>query len=129
MRGCACPLAGYFGSFVSGLRRFVDSHPRHSINEVFVRTTRLTLDTKRKSGGVSNMPFTTREAEPVSMASTFWIQEVAEKRYKSGYRLRMQYAQVVMLDFFRPRQDQLPGRAQWPHISITTLDKIEGEGA
>ena len=94
-----------------------------------VRTTRLSLDTKRNTGGVHNMPFTTREAEPVSMASTFWIQEVADKRYKSGYRLRMQYAQVVMLDFFRPRQDQQPGRAQWPHISINTLDKVDGAGA
>ncbi len=94
-----------------------------------LHTTRLSLDTKRNSGGVSNMPFVTREAEPVSMSSTFWIQQVADKRYKCGYRLRMQYAQVVMLDFFRPRQDQLPGRAQWPHISINTLDKVEGEGA
>lgn len=94
-----------------------------------LHTTRLTVDTKRNSGGVSNMPFVTREAEPVSMSSTFWIQQVADKRYKCGHRLRMQYAQVVMLDFFRPRQDQLPGRAQWPHISINTLDKVEGAGA
>jgi hypothetical protein len=36
----------------------------------------------------------------------------------------MQYSQVVMLNFFRPREDQLPGRAQWPHISINTLDKV-----
>lgn len=34
-----------------------------------------------------------------------------------------------MLDFFAPQQDQLPGRAQWPHISINTLDKVEGAGA
>ncbi len=91
-----------------------------------VRTTRLSVDTRRADGGVNNMPFTAREAEPVSMASTFWLQEVADKSYDCGYRLRMQYAQVVMLNFFRPRQDQMPGRAQWPHVSIATLDKIEG---
>jgi hypothetical protein len=28
-----------------------------------------------------------------------------------------------MLNFFRPREDGLPGRAQWPHISIATLEK------
>ena len=94
-----------------------------------LHTTRLHVDTKRDTGGVSNMPFVTREAEPVSMSSTFWIQQVADKRYKCGHRLRMQYAQVVMLDFFAPRQDQLPGRAQWPHISINTLDKVVGAGA
>ena len=94
-----------------------------------VKTTRLHVDSKREDAGIRNMPFTVREAEPVSMASTFWIQQVADKRYKSGYRLRLQYAQVVMLDFFRPREDQQPGRAQWPHISIATLDKVEGEGA
>ena len=33
--------------------------------------------------------------------------------------------QVVMLDFFQPREDQLPGRATWPHISINTLDKVD----
>ena len=91
-------------------------------------TTRLTVDSKREDAGVRNMPFTAREAEPVSMASTFWIQQVADKRRKNGYRLRLQYAQIVMLNFFRPRQDQMPGRAQWPHISIATLDKVEGPG-
>lgn len=97
-------------------------------NIEIVRTTRLVVDSKREDAGVSNMPFVVREAEPVSMSSTFWIQEVADRRYKSGYRLRMQYAQIVMLDFFRPRQDQQPGRAQWPHVSIATLDKVEGVG-
>lgn len=38
-------------------------------------------------------------------------------------KLRLQYSQVVMLDFFQPRQDELPGRAQWPHVSICTLEK------
>lgn len=94
-----------------------------------LKTTRLHVDSKREGGGIRNMPFTKREAEPVSMLSTFWIQQVADNRYKGGYRLRLQYAQVVMLDFFRPREDQQPGRAQWPHISIATLDKVEGEYA
>ncbi|MGB3317004.1 MAG: heme-binding protein [Albidovulum sp.] len=87
------------------------------------RTTVLTVDSKRATGGVSNMPFTTREAEPVSMRSTFWIQELAGKKIKGKPRLRMQYSQVVMLNFFG-REDQLPGRATWPHISIATLEKV-----
>jgi hypothetical protein len=89
-----------------------------------LRTTRLAVDSLREDAGVNNMPFTAREAEPVSMDSTFWIQEVADDSCEGGYRLRLQYAQVVMLNFFRPRQDQMPGRAQWPHVSIATLDKV-----
>ncbi|MBC7927682.1 MAG: hypothetical protein H7039_18710, partial [Bryobacteraceae bacterium] len=41
-----------------------------------VRTTTLTVDTTRKRGGIANVPFSVREAEPVSMKSTFWIQEL-----------------------------------------------------
>lgn len=88
------------------------------------KTTVLTLDSKREDGGVQNMPFTQKEAEPVSMKSTFWIQELDEPSCNAKYpKLRLQYAQVVMLDFFRPREDGFPGRAQWPHISICTLEK------
>ena len=58
------------------------------------------------------------------MKSTFWIQEL-KQRDKNGHpKLRLQYSQTVMLDFFRPRADELPGRAQWPHISINTLEKV-----
>ena len=27
-----------------------------------------------------------------------------------------------MLNFFRPREDEFPERAVWPHISIATLE-------
>jgi hypothetical protein len=87
------------------------------------RTTTLTVDSTRKSGGVNNIPFGVREADPVSMKSTFWIQELAEKDKEGKPKLRLQYSQVVMLHFFRPREDELPDRAVWPHISIATLEK------
>ena len=89
-----------------------------------VRTTTLTVDSTIKSGGIRNAPFSVREAESVSMKSTFWIQELAEKDESGQPKLRLQYSQVVMLDFFRPRQDEFPGRAVWPHISIATLNKM-----
>lgn len=88
-----------------------------------VRTTTLTVDSTRKSGGISNVPFSVREAEPVSMKSTFWIQELAENDAEGNPKLRLQYSQVVMLHFFRPREDEFPERAVWPHISIATLEK------
>lgn len=89
-----------------------------------LRTTTLTVDTTQKSGGIRNVPFSVREAEPVSMKSTFWIQELAELDAEGSSKLRLQYSQVVMLNFFRPREDGLPERAAWPHISIATLEKM-----
>jgi hypothetical protein len=92
-----------------------------------VRTTTLTVDTERKSGGITNVPFSVREAEPVSMKSTFWIQELDEKDEAGQPRMRLQYSQVVMLHFFHPREDEFPGRAVWPHISIATLEKMPAD--
>jgi hypothetical protein len=92
-----------------------------------VRTTTLTVDTNRKSGGITNVPFSVREAEPVTMKSTFWIQELAERDETGKPRLRLQYSQVVMLHFFQPREDEFPGRVVWPHISIATLEKMPAD--
>lgn len=89
-----------------------------------VKTTVLNVDSTREHGGIKNMPFVQREAEPVSMRSTFWLQQLKEKDKYGNPKLRLQYSQVVMLDFFADREDQMPGRAQWPHISINTLEKV-----
>lgn len=90
------------------------------------RTTMLTVDSTRQDAGVVNIPFVVKQAEPVSMKSTFWIQELKEKDECGHPQLRLQYSQIVMLDFFRPREDGHPDRARWPHISINTLKKVSG---
>ena len=59
------------------------------------------------------------------MKSTVWIQELKDE--KANPRLRLQYSQVVMLHFFRPREDEFPERAVWPHISIATLEKVPAD--
>jgi len=90
------------------------------------KTTVLTVDSTRKQAGIRNVPFSVREAEPVSMKSTFWIQELEETDTTGRPRMRLQYSQVVMLNFFRPREDEFPERVAWPHISIATLEKEPG---
>jgi hypothetical protein len=55
-------------------------------------------------------------ANAASMKSTFWIHELTDRSR------RLQYLQIVLLDFF-PRRDGLPGRISWPHVSINTLTK------
>ena len=92
-----------------------------------VKTTTLTVDTTNSTGGITNIPFIVRKANAVVMKSIFWIQELADKDKYGEPKLRLQYLQVVMLDFF-PRRDGLPpgccpGLIRWPHVSINTLEK------
>ncbi|MEO1491724.1 MAG: heme-binding protein [Pseudomonadota bacterium] len=89
------------------------------------RTTILDLDTTLEDAGVVNIPFIVKQANAASMKSTFWIQELRKGRGRDKVtKLRMQYVQVVMLDFFRPRRDGMPGPIRWPHISINTMEKV-----
>ncbi len=88
------------------------------------RTTVLEVDSTRPTAGIVNIPFIERQADAATMNVTFWIQELEEQDENGQPKLRLQYAQVVMLDFF-PRVDGLPGRIAWPHVSINTLEKVE----
>lgn len=81
----------------------------------------LEFDTTHPTGGIKNIPFVVKQADAATMKSTFWIQELPGEG-GGAPTLRMQYLQIVMLDFF-PRRDGLPGRIGWPHISINTLTK------
>lgn len=100
-----------------------------------VKTTTLEVSTTVETGGIRNIPFIVKQANAADMKSTFWIQEVKEKG-KTKYRL--QYLQIVMLDFF-PRRDDFfkcpdrfpeccddaPDLIRWPHVSINTMEKVD----
>jgi hypothetical protein len=51
------------------------------------------------------------------------LQELAEKDANGDPKLRLQYTQTVMLDFFK-REDGKEGRIKWPHVSINTMEKV-----
>lgn len=89
-----------------------------------IRTTELTFDSTLDTGRVSNIPFVTRQANASEMKSTFWIQEVRQEDGSTA--LRLQYLQIVQLDFF-PRFDGGPGKIKWPHVSINTMAKLPPE--
>jgi hypothetical protein len=88
-----------------------------------VKTTILDVDTTRETGGIHNIPFIVKQANATAMKSTFWIQELADKDVNGDPVLRLQYSQVIFLDFF-PRKDGTPGLIRWPHVSINTLEKV-----
>lgn len=87
------------------------------------RTTTLDVDTAIETAGIVNLPFIVKQANAADMKSTFWIEELSEKDDDGKPKLRLQYLQVVLLDFF-PRRDGLPGPIRWPHISINTMTKV-----
>lgn len=87
------------------------------------RTTQLEVDTTIQSGGIVNIPFIVKQANATRMKSTFWIEELEEKDADGRPRLRLQYLQIVSLEFF-DRVDGLPGLIEWPHVSINTLEWV-----
>ncbi len=88
-----------------------------------VKTTKLEVDTAVETGGIVNIPFIVKQANAADMKSTFWIQELAEQDDSGNPKLRLQYLQIVLLDFFE-RRDGLPGLIRWPHVSINTMEKV-----
>ncbi len=87
-----------------------------------VRSREIHVDTRTLTGGIVNIPFITRQANATEMQFTMWLQELAEKDGAGKPKLRLQYSQIVFLEFF-PRRDGQPGLIRWPHVSINTLEK------
>ena len=83
------------------------------------KITKLEVDTENATGGIVNTPFIEKQADAACMRSTFWIQELEELDEADKPKLRLQYSQVVCLDFLGLR---------WPHVSINTMEKV-AEGA
>jgi hypothetical protein len=121
----------FFGTVPQNVPGFPGFHPldmnailtfaNNGVN--IVRTTVLEVDTTLEDAGIVNIPFIVKQANAASMKSTFWIQELAEQDEQGQPKLRLQYSQVVILDFF-PRRDGHPGLIRWPHVSINTLDRV-----
>lgn len=93
-----------------------------------LRTITLPVDSTVQSAGIVNIPFVVKQANAVTMRSTFWLQELDEPDPNRGgqNKLRLQYSQTIMLEFF-PRNDGHPGLIQWPHVSINTLEKVSDQ--
>ena len=120
----------FFGTVPTSLPGFPGFHPL-DLNAILnfanngvnvVKTTVLHVDSTLEKAGVVNIPFIENQADAEVVKSTFWIQELAEKDGKGKPKLRLQYSQVVMLDFFERRDGQ--GLIRWPHVSINTMEKV-----
>ena len=87
----------------------------------FIQTTELRVDSRR-GGGVLNIPFIEKHADAVSMESIYWLAEYRDPADSDATRLRLQYLQTVILEFF-DRRDGRSGRIQWPHVSLNTMER------
>lgn len=103
---------------LNAILNFANQSPETDGAEITV----LHVDSDVEDAGIKNIPFVVKQANATTMTSTFWIQKIKDPAGGEP-RLRMQYSQVVMLDFF-PRQDGQPGLIRWPHVSICTLNKV-----
>jgi hypothetical protein len=122
-KGTAKDVPGFPGFFPSDMNAIL----RFANNGVDIdKTTVLEVDSSVEDAGVVNIPFIERQADAASMKSTFWIQELKAKDKNNKPKLRLQYSQIVILDFL-PRADGHPGRIRWPHISINTLEKVSDD--
>lgn len=127
------PFFGTVPAGAPGFPGFDPVEPHHLLElanqgVTITRTTVLEFDSTLPTGGINNIPFVVRQANAVNMKSTFWIQELAPTEEGGEPTLRLQYLQIVLLDFF-PRRDGLAGRIGWPHVSINTLTKKKDEPA
>ncbi|AZG43508.1 heme-binding protein [Gordonia insulae] len=120
--------------YMAPYRHFVDNHFQGKLDPTdvagllrtanegvnIIETTTIELDTTTATGGISNIPFVVNQANATEMKSTFWIQKIDDN---GTPKLRLQYMQVVMLEFF-PRRDGGPGLVKWPHITFNTMEKV-----
>ncbi len=127
------PFRGTVPDDVQGFPGFDPSQPQHLLDLAnqgvsVARTTVLEFDSTLPTGGIANIPFVASQATAATMKSTFWVQEITPAQEGGQPTFRLQYLQVVMLEFFA-RRDGIAGRIAWPHVSINTLDKVSDEPA
>lgn len=89
-------------------------------NVKVLNTTTLHVDTRFESGGIKSIPFLTKQANATEMQFTLWLQELDAQDDFGNPLMRLQYSQLVMLEFY-PRRDGVEGLIKWPHVSINTL--------
>ena len=87
-----------------------------------VRSTEIFFDSTIPTGGIHNIPFIVQHADATVMRSRFWIHELDELEADGSHKLRLQYLQMVMLEFF-PLPSDPTRRIGWPHISVNTLER------
>ena len=83
-------------------------------------TTNLSVSTLN-DGGISNIPFITKNANTTRFDATYWI-ETVENPITGKTFLQLQYSQTTIIEFLPQFKDKSK-LIEWPHVNINTLVK------
>lgn len=88
-----------------------------------VDTVTLTVSTQPGDGGIINIPFIRKNANPTSFNATFWIERVKGSKGAGDFD-QLQYSQQTNLAFIKcgsECSDEGNGLIVWPHVNVNTL--------
>ncbi|MFC0181532.1 heme-binding protein [Pseudarcicella hirudinis] len=89
-------------------------------DQKIIKTTTLSVSTANQ-GGISNIPFITKNANTTLFEATFWIETVQNPATGQTFQ-QLQYSQNTIIEFIPQFQD--PSKLiEWPHVNINTLVK------
>ncbi|SEI44558.1 hypothetical protein SAMN04487995_0792 [Dyadobacter koreensis] len=122
--GPGMPL-GYTDPYLIPISGFNKTNPNATLLEAIsvqkiLSSTNITVNTANQ-GGISNIPFITKNANTTSFEATFWIETVENPTTGSTF-LQLQYSQMIMIEFI-PRFQDASKLIQWPHVNINTMIK------
>jgi len=116
---------GYTDPYLTPMPGFNKVNPNATLlddikNQKILSSTNLVIDTANK-GGISNIPFITKNANTTNFKAIFWI-ETVEHPSGTGTFLQLQYSQTSIIEFIPQFHD--PSKLiQWPHVNINTMIK------
>jgi hypothetical protein len=91
-----------------------------SQGQTILESTNIFVSTANQ-GGISNIPFITKNANTTNFEASFWIEKVLNPHTNQTF-LQLQYSQTSIIEFL-PQFDNPEQLIQWPHVNINTLVK------
>ncbi|WP_254560646.1 heme-binding protein [Dyadobacter diqingensis] len=116
---------GYTDPYLVPMQGFNKINPNATLldaisGQTIISSTNISVSTANQ-GGISNIPFITKNANTTSFEAIFWI-ETVQNPTTGGTFLQLQYSQTSMIEFIPQFHD--PSKLiQWPHVNINTMVK------
>jgi hypothetical protein len=116
---------GYTDPYLTPQPGFNKTNPNATLldaisGQTIISSTNLSVSTANQ-GGISNIPFVTKNANTTNFEATYWI-ETVQNPNTGGTFLQLQYSQTTIIEFIPQFHD--PSKLiQWPHVNINTMIK------
>jgi hypothetical protein len=116
---------GYTDPYLTPQPGFNKTNPNATLldaisGQTIISSTNISVSTANQ-GGISNIPFVTKNANTTNFEATYWI-ETVQNPTTGGTFLQLQYSQTTIIEFIPQFHD--PSKLiQWPHVNINTMIK------